>query len=47
LDALCRTNVDLDRSRILVVEQFSAKTRTFTPPKNGLTEGQHCSAGRK
>ncbi len=37
LDALRRTNVDLDRSRILVVEQFSAKTRTFTLPKNGLT----------
>jgi integrase len=37
LDALRRTNVDLERSRILVVEQFSAKTRTFTLPKNGLT----------
>jgi integrase len=37
LDALRRTNVDLDRSRLLVVEQFSAKTRTFTLPKNGLT----------
>jgi integrase len=37
LDALRRANVDLDRSRILVVEQFSAKTRTFTLPKNGLT----------
>jgi integrase len=37
LDALRRTNVDLDRSRILVVEQFNAKTRTFTLPKNGLT----------
>lgn len=37
LDALRRRNVDLDRSRILVVEQFSAKTRTFTLPKNGLT----------
>ncbi len=37
LDALRRTNVDLDRSRLLVVEQFNAKTRTFTLPKNGLT----------
>ena len=37
LDALRRTNVDLDRSRLLVVEQFSAKTRTFTLPKNDLT----------
>jgi integrase len=37
LDALRRANVDLDRSHILVVEQFSAKTRTFTLPKNGLT----------
>jgi len=37
LDALRRANVDLGRSRILVVEQFNAKTRTFTPPKNGLT----------
>lgn len=35
LDALRRTNVDLDRGRIRVVEQFNAKTRTFTPPKNG------------
>lgn len=35
LDALRRENVDLDRSRILVVEQFSAATRTFTLPKNG------------
>lgn len=35
LDALRRVNVDLDRGRIRVVEQFSAKTRTFTPPKNG------------
>jgi hypothetical protein len=32
-----RENVDLGRSRVLVVEQFNAKTRTFTPPKNGLT----------
>ncbi len=37
LDALRRANVDLDRARIRVVEQFNAKTRTFTPPKNGLT----------
>jgi integrase len=37
LDALRRANVDLDRLRILVVKQFNAKTRTFTPPKNGLT----------
>jgi integrase len=36
LDALRRANVDLDRGRIRVVEQFNAKTRTFTPPKNGL-----------
>lgn len=35
LDALRRSNVDLDRGRIRVVEQFNAKTRTFTPPKNG------------
>jgi integrase len=35
LDALRRVNVDLDRSRIRVVEQFSAATRTFTLPKNG------------
>jgi integrase len=37
LDALRRANVDLGRSRILVVEQFNAKTRMFTPPKNGMT----------
>jgi integrase len=37
LDALRRMNVDLERSRILVVEQFSAATRTFTLPKNGHT----------
>ena len=37
LDALRRANVDLDRARIRVVEQFNAKTRTFTLPKNGLT----------
>jgi integrase len=35
LDALRRVNVDLARSRIRVVEQFSAATRTFTLPKNG------------
>jgi integrase len=35
LDGLRRANVDLDRSRIRVVEQFSAATRTFTLPKNG------------
>ena len=35
LDALRRANVDLDRSRIRVVEQFSATTHTFTTPKNG------------
>jgi integrase len=37
LDALRRANVDLARSRIRVVEQFSAATRTFTLPKNGQT----------
>ena len=35
MDALRRANVDLDRSRIRVVEQFGAATRTFTLPKNG------------
>ena len=30
-------NVDLDRGLIRVVEQFNVKTRTFTPPKNGLS----------
>ena len=35
LDALRRVNVDLDRSRIRVVEQFNATTHTFTTPKNG------------
>jgi integrase len=35
LDALRRVNVDLIRSRIRVVEQFSATSRTFTSPKNG------------
>jgi integrase len=37
LDALRHVNVDLPRSRIRVVEQFSAATRTFTLPKNGQT----------
>jgi integrase len=37
LDALRRANVDLGRARIVVAEQFNAKTRMFTPPKNGLT----------
>ncbi len=37
LDALRRVNVELPRSRIRVVEQFSAATRTFTLPKNGKT----------
>jgi integrase len=37
LDALRRANVDLARSRIRVVEQFSVATRTFTLPKNGQT----------
>lgn len=37
LDALRRVNVDLARSRIRVLEQFSAATRTFTLPKNGQT----------
>ena len=37
LDALRRVRVDLSRSRIEVVEQFDAKTRTFTLPKNGRT----------
>jgi hypothetical protein len=37
LDALRRVNVDPARSRIRVVEQFSAATRTFTLPKNGQT----------
>jgi integrase len=37
LDALRRANVDLARSRIQVVEQFSAMARTFTLPKNGQT----------
>jgi integrase len=33
LDALRRANVDLERSRIRVAEQFSAAARTFTLPK--------------
>jgi integrase len=37
LDALRRARVDLVRSRIEVVAQFDAKTRTFTSPKNGKT----------
>ncbi len=37
LDALRRANVDIGRSRIRVVEQFSATARTFTLPKNGQT----------
>lgn len=37
LDALRGANVDLRRGRIDVIEQFNAKTGTFTPPKNGLT----------
>jgi integrase len=37
LDALRHSRVDLTRSRIEVVEQFDAKTRTFTLPKNGKT----------
>jgi integrase len=35
LDALRRARVDLARARIEVAEQFDAKTRTFTLPKNG------------
>lgn len=35
LDALRWTTVDLDRGRLRVAEQFNAKTRTFTTPKNG------------
>ena len=37
LDALRHADVDLQRSRIRVVQQFSAATRTFTLPKNGET----------
>lgn len=36
LDALRWECVDFERSRILVKEQWSAKARTFTLPKNGL-----------
>lgn len=35
IDALRWTAVDFDRSRILVAEQFSATSRTFSAPKNG------------
>jgi integrase len=35
LDALRHARVDLARGRIEVAEQFDAKTRTFTLPKNG------------
>lgn len=35
LDALRWTAVDLERGRLRVAEQFNAKTRTFTAPKNG------------
>lgn len=35
LDALRWDAIDLDRGRILVAEQFSATSRTFTLPKNG------------
>lgn len=35
LDALRWDAVDFDRSRILVAEQYSATSRTFTLPKNG------------
>jgi integrase len=37
LDALRWTNTDFEGARIHVVEQFNAKTRTFTLPKNNLT----------
>jgi integrase len=37
LDALRWFNVDLARSRIRVVEQYSAMARKFTLPKNGQT----------
>lgn len=36
LDGLRWASVDLEGSRIRVVEQFSAKSRSFTLPKNGL-----------
>jgi integrase len=35
LDALQWDAVDLEHGRILVREQFNAKTRSFTLPKNG------------
>jgi integrase len=35
LDALQWENVDFRRGRIRVREQFNARSRTFTPPKNG------------
>jgi hypothetical protein len=41
LDALRRARVDLARARIEVVEQFDAKTRTFTLPKNGRRREAH------
>ena len=37
LDALRHENIDYERSRIHVLEQFNATTRTFTLPKNGRT----------
>lgn len=36
LDALRWEHVDFERGRIRVAEQFSAATRTFTPPKTGV-----------
>jgi integrase len=41
LDALRRARVDLARARIEVAEQFDAKTRTFTLPKNGKRREPH------
>lgn len=35
LDGLLWDMIDLDRGRIRVAQQFNAKTRTFTLPKNG------------
>jgi integrase len=37
LDALRWTNVDFDRNRILVLEQFDSRIRKWTLPKNGRT----------
>jgi len=37
LDALRWESVQLDDGRIRVLEQWNARTRTFTAPKNGLT----------